>query len=183
MKRSATVAAKLSRGALLLTGLAILLWSGLEDSDAAAVTALGGLSAISLTLLLMARLSAGRRVKSGHTALAGALAGALASLCAAALMLFKNLRHAHIFPDYPAEMLLAVLERLPIWTIAGSLAGLGIGLLLAPRRRDSDRRAIASKQASPATSKTKLKFNHRGHREQREMRLIRDFAAFCRKIF
>ena len=138
MKRSATVAAKLSRGALLLTGLAILLWSGLEDSDAAAVTALGALAAISLTLLLLARLSAGRRVRSTHIALAGTLAGALASLCVAALMLFKNLRHAHIFPDYPAEMLLAVLERLPLWAIAGGLAGLGIGLLLASRLGEGD---------------------------------------------
>ena len=138
MKRSAAVAEKLSRGSLLLIGLAILLWSGLEDSDATAVTALGALSSISLTLLLLSRLSAGQRVRSSHIALAGALAGALASLCIAALMLFKNLRHAHIFPDYPAEMLLVVLERLPLWAIAGGLAGLGIGLLLVSRLGEGD---------------------------------------------
>lgn len=138
MKRSATVGEKLRRGALLLTGLAILLWSGLEDSDATAVTLLGALTSISLTLQLLSRHSAGRRVSALHIGLAGLLAGALASLCTVALMLFKNLRHAHIFPDYPAEMLLAVLDRLPIWAMAGGLAGLGIGLLLAPRLSDGD---------------------------------------------
>ncbi len=57
-------------------------------------------------------------------------------------------------------------------------------LMTAPMRHTP--RAIASKLASPAISKPKLKFNHRGHRghrERREMRLIRDFAAFCRKKF
>ena len=138
MTRSAPPGDKLRRGALLLTGLAILFWSGLEDSDTSAVTLLGALSSISLTLWLLSRLAASPSMRALHIALAGALAGALAALCTATLMLFKNLRHAHIFPDYPAEMLLAVLERLPLWAIAGGLAGLGIGLLLTPRVRDSD---------------------------------------------
>ncbi len=138
MKRSATGADQLRRGALLLTGLAILFWSGLEDSDTSAVTLLGALSSISLTLWLLSRLAARPALKPLPVALAGALAGALASLCTAALMLFKNLRHAHIFPDYPAEMLLAVLERLPYWAITGALVGLGVGLLLASRLSDGD---------------------------------------------
>lgn len=140
MIRSATGGDKLRRAALLLTGLAILLWSGLEDSGSSAVIMLGALSSISLTLWLLSRMAAGPALNPFHIALAGALAGALASLCTAALMLFKNLRHAHIFPDYPAEMLLAVLERLPSWAIAGGLAGLGIGLLLASRLNDGDKR-------------------------------------------
>lgn len=138
MTRSATGADQLRRGALLLTGLAILFWSGLEDSDTSAVTLLGALSSISLTLWLLSRLAARPALKPLPVALAGALLGALAALCTAALMLFKNLRHAHIFPDYPAEMLLAVLERLPVWAIASGLAGLGIGLLLASRLDDRD---------------------------------------------
>ncbi len=140
MKRSATGGDKLRRGALLLTGLAILLWSGFEDSDTSAVTLLGALLALALTLWLLTRLAAGSALKPVHFALSGALAGALVSLCTAALMLFKNLRHAHVFPDYPAEMLLAVLQRLPPWTIAGGLAGLGIGLLLASRLNEANKR-------------------------------------------
>ena len=42
MKRSATGGDKLRRAALLLTGLAILLWSGLEDSDSSAVVIMLG---------------------------------------------------------------------------------------------------------------------------------------------
>ena len=142
MTRSAPPGDKLRRGGLLLTGLAILFWSGLEDSDTSAVTLLGALSSISLTLWLLSRLAASPRIRAIHIALAGALAGALAALCTATLMLFKNLRHAHIFPDYPAEMLLAVLERLPVWAAAGGLAGLGIGLLLASRLDDRDKREV-----------------------------------------
>ena len=140
MKRSTTNGDKVRRGALLLTGLAIMVWSGLEDRDATAAVALGALASIALAAWLFARLAAGRSVNSLHIGLVGAFAGALASLCTVALMLFKNLRHAHIFPDYPAEMLLAVLERLPPWAIAGGLAGLGIGLLLAPRLNQGDNR-------------------------------------------
>ena len=61
---------------------------------------------------------------------AGAAFGALASLSTFALMLFKDLRHAHAFPDFPPHMLLGMLERLPVWALAGGLAGLGIGILL-----------------------------------------------------
>lgn len=139
MKRSATGGDKLRRCALLLTGLAIFHWSSLEDSDASAAVMLGTLASVSLSLWLLGRIAAGRALHSSHIALAGAISGALASLCTAALMLFKNLRHAHVFPDYPAEMLLAVLQRLPVWTIAGGLAGLGIGLLLASRLHDPDK--------------------------------------------
>ena len=130
MKRANTGSEKLARGALLLIGVATLLWSGLEDSDSRAVTILGTLASLLIASRLVTRLAAGRLLNSIDITLAGALAGGLASLCTVALMLFKNLRHAHIFPDYPADMLLAILERLPLWTVAGGLAGLGIGLLL-----------------------------------------------------
>ncbi len=138
MKPRTSSGAKLLRGALLLTALAILLWSGPEDKDSTAAVTLGALSSITLTVWLIQRTKAGLFRDAVHIGLAGALAGALASLCTAALMLFKNLRHAHIFPDYPAEMLLAVLERLPIWAVAGGLAGLGVGLLLASRLSAKD---------------------------------------------
>ena len=62
--------------------------------------------------------------------LSGALIGALTALATALLMLFKNLRHGHLFPDYPLDMLLDTLERLPYWSLAGALAGLGIGFLI-----------------------------------------------------
>jgi len=44
-------------------------------------------------------------------------------------MFFKNALHAHAFWDYPPPMVVAMLTRAPSWTLAGGLAGLGIGCL------------------------------------------------------
>jgi hypothetical protein len=60
--------------------------------------------------------------------LLGAADGLGTSVATAVLMFFKNARHAHVFPDYPAGMIIAVLERAPLWAAAGALAGLSIGL-------------------------------------------------------
>jgi len=132
---------QIARNLLVLTGIAILLWSGLEDRDARGVTALGFLSAASFTLYLLTagrghRWSARRRGLS-FAMLSGALIGAMTALASALLMLFKNLRHGHLFPDYPLDMLLATLERLPYWALAGALAGLGIGLLIRLRAAEN----------------------------------------------
>lgn len=132
-----------ARHLFVICGIAVLLWSGMEDDDARMVTLLGMLLAAALSLMLISsqrlpeqlrRLSLAQR-----GAMSGALIGALASLTTPLLMLFKDLRHAHVFPDYPAGMMLATLERMPAWALAGGLAGFGIGLLLklGPDRRIS----------------------------------------------
>ena len=123
---------------MVFAGIAVLLWSSMEDNDAVAVSLLGALlaTAASSTLLnsppfraSFCRLSLPKRM-----ALTGAIIGGLASVTTPLLMLFKDLRHAHIFPDYPPEMMLATMERMPIWALAGGLAGFGIGLLLKLRQ-------------------------------------------------
>ncbi len=110
----------------------MLLWSGMEDNDAVPVTVLGALLATAAALLLLDshKLRPAKARGSWRWALAGALIGTLASLATPLLMLFKDLRHAHVYPDYPAGMMLATLERMPAWALAGGLAGFGIGLLL-----------------------------------------------------
>ena len=123
-----------ARHLLVISGIAILLWSGMEDNDARLVTLLGWLLATPLGMMLFNS----RRLPTGFkrlgaiklAALSGALIGSLASMTTPLLMLFKDLRHAHVFPDYPAGMMLATFERMPAWTLAGGLAGLGIGILL-----------------------------------------------------
>ncbi len=125
-------ASRWARHLLLVCGIAILLWSGVEDNDAVAVSLLGALLALAATALLMPR-----ALNSLASAVAvGAVFGALSSLSTFALMLFKDLRHAHAFPDYPPHMLLGMLERLPVWALAGGLAGLGCGLLLRLHRAE-----------------------------------------------
>ena len=118
---------------LALLGIVILLWSGREDQGVGAVTALGWLLAgLTVALDLMSRFG-GRRLDAPAllklTALGGAAAGALASLATILLMLFKNLLHSHVYPDYPPQLMLGALERLPIWGLAGGLAGLGLGFM------------------------------------------------------
>ena len=118
---------------LALLGIVILLWSGREDQGVGAVTALGWLLAgLTVALDLMSRFG-GRRLDAPAllklTALGGAAAGALASLATILLMLFKNLLHSHVYPDYPPQLMLGALERLPTWGLAGGLTGLGLGFM------------------------------------------------------
>lgn len=124
---------------LILAGLGILLWSGWEDRDASGATILGFLSASALTMLLLSMRPVESHAASPRAALAGALTGATTSLIASGLMIFKDLRHAHPFPDFPPAMILGMLERLPHWALAGALAGIGLRLLL---HRDQDRRRL-----------------------------------------
>lgn len=115
---------------LIICGAGILLWSGWEDYDASGAAMLGAMTAGALTMLLLSSRPGHSAITSSRAALAGALTGALASLIAAALMIFKDLRHAHPWPDFPPGMILGMLERLPPWALAGALAGLGLSLLL-----------------------------------------------------
>lgn len=59
----------------------------------------------------------------------GCVFGLATNLLTVILMIFKNVRHAHLFPDYSAALMGEVLERAPAWTLAGGLLGLGAALL------------------------------------------------------
>ena len=123
-----------ARHLFVICGIAVLLWSGMEDDDARMVTLLGMLLAAALSMMVINSQWIAQRLKrlslAKRAAMSGALIGALASLTTPLLMLFKDLRHAHVFPDYPTGMMVATLERMPAWALAGGLAGFGIGLLL-----------------------------------------------------
>ncbi len=122
---------------LILLGTALFFWLGREDSDVRAVTALGtGLAGSSVCWLIchsarfdfVAIMARGMiSVRLGISA--GFCFGALASLFTALLMLLKDLRHGHVFPDYPPALIIAALERLPAWSLAGGLVGLALSLL------------------------------------------------------
>lgn len=124
----------ITRLMLLALAAITLLWSGVEDQDVVTVTALGIAISIAGVAWFLAKCGPSAeqtRFTSVFSALIlGSLIGALSSLITVALMLFKDIRHGHPFPDYPPALMLAMLERLPIWTIAGALIGLGCALLL-----------------------------------------------------
>ena len=122
-----------SRLLMVMAGMVILGWSGLEDKDVVAVTALGWtLAGLTVMIGLMSRFG-GRTLGTDSlhkpAALVGSAVGALASLMTVLLMLFKNLLHGHVYPDYPPGLMLGILERLLAWGLAGGLAGLGLGFV------------------------------------------------------
>jgi hypothetical protein len=121
------------RWLVILCGLAIFLWMGPEDNHIWPVTLLGTLSALLVVIYWTLRALGGKVVPRRYVpplaTLLGALVGLGASVSTALMMFFKNVWHAHLFPDFPAALIGAMLERAPAWTLAGGLAGLGLGLI------------------------------------------------------
>ena len=132
-----------SRLLALMYGTAVFVWLSLEDVSVWPAAVFGTLLAILISVLVVLDKLGGRWIPAGRVPLLGIAGGAVAGLGSsvgiAALMFFKNARHAHLFPDYPAPQMLAVLERAPLWAIAGGLTGLSLGLgWLALRRTDDE---------------------------------------------
>lgn len=121
------------RWPLILYGLAVFFWLGPEDNHIWPVVLLGTTGALLAVYSWTAHRLQGQTVRDRQVVLLlaamGSASGLGASVVTALLMLFKNARHAHIFPDYPAGMMGAILERAPLWALAGGLVGLGLGLL------------------------------------------------------
>lgn len=64
----------------------------------------------------------------GHFFLMGLLAGLAVSPVAVFLMIFKNGLHSHGSPDFTNAQIYTALRRTPVWTLSGSLIGLGTGV-------------------------------------------------------
>jgi len=115
-------------------GILVFLWLGPEDNHVWPVVFISmGAAALILTQWLLRRFG-GQDISETYILPMGMTIGGIIGLATAVitalLMLFKNARHAHVFPDFPPGLMGAVLERAPVWTIAGSIFGLGVGLLL-----------------------------------------------------
>lgn len=120
------------RWAILLYGISTFVWLSLEDSSLVPVTLLGMVGAL-LALIATTLPKLSQRPLTLPWLLPGALlAGATVGLgsrvLTVALMFFKNARHAHVFLDYPPEIMLATLQTVPPWTLAGALIGLSLSL-------------------------------------------------------
>lgn len=127
----------------ILCALAIFIWSTPEEDRLVFPALLGAWLAVSLLWRGVIIRYAGRTLHGTRLLIAaslfGAASGALTNICALLLMLFKDARHAHLYPDYPPAMLGGMLARLPAWTLAGMLAGVGMVLLFSAfRQRRSD---------------------------------------------
>jgi hypothetical protein len=116
----------------ILWGLYMVVWAALEGGLRTTVFA-AIWTAILIIGYLFNRFLAGRTLSTGSWLLVSAVLGALigmgSGLLTLVLMAIKTGLHAH-GPEYSAAELNWALQQLPLWTLAGLLAGLGLGLLL-----------------------------------------------------
>ena len=54
------------------------------------------------------------------------------------LMLFKNVQHSHLTPDFPNETILAIVKLAPAWTFSGGLWGLALCFYLLWQQEEDD---------------------------------------------
>jgi hypothetical protein len=121
------------RIATVLVGLYAVVWISLEGDLWRLLLLSAGLSLVAGGYA-MQRFLGGRQLSKGRWLLASAGIGFLvalsAGLLALLLMAVKTGLHSH-GPEFSAEQLDWLLRQIPIWAIAGALAGLGLGLLAA----------------------------------------------------
>ncbi len=126
----------------------IFVWSTPEEDRLVFSAALGVWLALTLSVGWVVGRYAGVTLRGGRMLAAfaafGVWSGAASNLCTVLLMVFKDARHAHLYPDYPPALLAAMLARLPAWALAGALAGTGAALLMAALGRRRPNRASSA---------------------------------------
>lgn len=114
-------------------GLALWFWLQLEDNTVVPVTLFGLGMTLLASLFWLLRQFGGQLIPRRYIVVGGGLVGALVGLgtavATALLMLLKTGLHGHLYPDYPPGLIIALLERAPVWVLAGGLAGVGVALL------------------------------------------------------
>jgi hypothetical protein len=131
-----------SRARLLTIGFGavVFFWLSAEDNSALPVAIFGTGISVAIVFWWLSRNYGGkaldRRFWFPGLIFAGGITGAGAALSAVLLMFFKTAWHSHVFPDYPLPMMLAMLERLPAWTLAGALVGLAVALIYTALAKD-----------------------------------------------
>lgn len=121
------------RWVIILISVIIFLWLGIEDNHTWPVALLGGVAAGMIAIFWITGKWGGETLNRRQAlvlgSVSGIVTGAGASLLSALLMLLKNARHAHFYPDFPPAQMGAMITRAPFWGLAGGLIGLGICLL------------------------------------------------------
>lgn len=124
----------MSKGRLRLlwaaAGVAWLIWLGWEDRSTTPVLILAVLIAAAIGSTWLERW---RRPTAAHPgwrwAAAGALMGGAVPLLATVLILVKVSLHGHNPSDFSQADIGQVLRRIPVWALAGLLAGVGRALM------------------------------------------------------
>ena len=121
------------RWAVIIYAIFVLVWSGRESTSVMPITLISfGIVMLAMSVWVSNRFGGHiLSVRSGAIAsmLIGGIIGCGTSVTTASMMMFVNFRHAHLNPDFPPELVGAMLQRLPSWTLAGGLMGLALALL------------------------------------------------------
>ncbi len=121
------------RNIALLYGAILFVWIRIEDFQTLPVVIFGTTFSLLLLLNWVVHQFGGKVISVRYLPIVGGLFGAVWGLSAVItttlLMFFKTASHSHMFPDYPPLLMLAMLERIPAWMLAGALVGLGGTLL------------------------------------------------------
>ncbi len=116
----------------VLWALTAAAWAVLEGGFWQTIL-LGVLSCVVLLGHLVKRFLAGKTLAFGVwlavTAVLGTLLGLGSALLILLFMAIKTGLHAH-GPEFSGQEVTWVLQQMPLWTLAGLLGGLGLGLLL-----------------------------------------------------
>ncbi len=110
----------------------MLLWLPLEDSSESPVMVfaliISGVLALRVTYLEQ------NTPNLLRIALIGLLAGLFVIPIALVLIAFKTGVHSHDVPDFPAEQILSILQRIPLFTLGGLFLGVGSGVWLTAKK-------------------------------------------------
>ena len=121
----------------IIVGLYAVVWLSLEGA-VAQVIALAVGAAVLAAGYLTQRLIGGRELSLGQWLLfagaLGAFMGLACGLLALTLMAIKTGLHGH-GPEFTALQIEWLVGQIPLWTLSGVIAGLGLGLLTFTFRR------------------------------------------------
>lgn len=122
----------------IATGLSLAIWFAIEDRSLMLVTIEAallstGLGATGAARILSRLKPAGWR-RTAWLAGVGALTGTAWGPMALLLIAIKTSLHTHPVPDFTESDVVAILNRIPIWTVIGAVLGLGIGFLAMAER-------------------------------------------------
>ncbi len=118
-------------------GILILLWLPIEDTNevTAIIIALLISGLFALRVILLRQKS--QRVLS--ITLIGLLSGLSIIPLALFLFAFKTGLHSHGFPDYPADLILSMLRKIPLYALGGLCLGFGFGVWVYSRKTEPDK--------------------------------------------
>ncbi len=112
-------------------GGGLMIWLATESTHIGLTVVLGLGLALMIVGLGILHWLGGREINllRGWPVLFGILIGALTPITTFFLMLFKNVQHSHLVPDFSNEVIWEILARTPAWTLAGGLMGVAVVLI------------------------------------------------------